>query len=347
MIKPWIFEFTYAINRPEEEIHPEDITAEFDRNMKIWESVEAYDYEGIFFSEHHFHHAYSPSPNLFVAALAQRTKRIRLGVMGVVAPFYLPWRIYEEMAMLDHLTHGRLEIGCANGVPQELERIGYDPEEARARFNEALDILDAALDNPVITYHGAYWNVDNLNLLPGMLQQPAPPKWTTIVSKGSAKKSAGRGSKICTSFQSVALITEIFDVFRDEADRLGVDLGADYIGLRRHVAVDRDGSVAREASDAARAHTASMLKADARVGEKEEVELLDAPKAGSSFSVHEDEFIAGTPSQVAEQIIEQCRATGSGNFLAMLGRGSGADRQAAISLYGEEVVPELRKAEGG
>lgn len=347
MIKPWIFEFTHAINRPVDEIQPEDITEEFDRNLAIWESLESFDYEGIFFSEHHFDHAYAPSPNLFIAALAQRTERIRLGVMGVVAPFYQPWRLYEEIAMLDHLSHGRLEIGCANGVPQELGRVGYDMEESRARFNEALDILDMALADQRVTYHGKYWNVDNLTLLPGLLQQPAPPKWTTIVSKGSAKKSAGRNSKVCTGFQTVELITEIFDVYREEAARLGADLGADDIGLRRHVLIDEDATAAEEASAAAKAHTANMLSADSRVSEKPKAEILDAPQAGSSFTVADEEYVSGTPSQVAEQIIEQCRACGAGHFLALLGRGSGADRQRMVNLFGEKVVPELRKAEVG
>ena len=75
--------------------------------------------------------------------------------------------------------------------------------------------------------------------------------------------------------------------------------------------------------------------------------MLDAPTAGSGFSVHEDEFISGTPAQVAEQVIEQCRACGAGHFLAMLGRGAGSRRAELITLFGEEVVPELRRGESG
>jgi hypothetical protein len=74
--------------------------------------------------------------------------------------------------------------------------------------------------------------------------------------------------------------------------------------------------------------------------------LLDAPapKSGSGFSVHEDEFIAGTPAQVAEQIIAQCRASGAGHILAILGRAVDDHRIRAVELFGEQVIPVLRRA---
>ena len=65
--------------------------------------------EGIFFSEHHFGRPYSASPNLLIAAIASRTKKLRLGVMGVVLPYYHPARVVEEIGMLDQLTGGRLK----------------------------------------------------------------------------------------------------------------------------------------------------------------------------------------------------------------------------------------------
>jgi len=65
----------------------------------------------------------------------------------------------------------------------------------------------------------------------------------------------------------------------------------------------------------------------------------------TGFSVHEDEFIAGTPAQVAEQIIAQCRGCGAGHFLAILGRAVDEHRIRAVELFGEQVIPILRRAE--
>ena len=73
--------------------------------------------------------------------------------------------------------------------------------------------------------------------------------------------------------------------------------------------------------------------------------LLDAPKRGSGFSVHADEFIAGTPAQVAEQIIAQCRQVGAGHILAILGRAVDEHRVRAVELFAEQVIPILRRAD--
>ena len=166
--------------------------------------------------------------------------------MGMVLPFYQPWRVLEESAVLDHLTGGPLEIGCAIGVPQELMRVGLSFEEARARFDEALAILDAGLAAPVISHHGRYWHFDDLRIMPRPLQQPSPPKWTTVVSAGSARKSAARGSRICAAFESAARITEIFDAYRGEADRLDVAAGPDQLAIRRNISVARSANEARK-----------------------------------------------------------------------------------------------------
>lgn len=346
MITPWIFEFLYAPGAQGEEVGPQTATAVFDTGVALWQRLDKLDFEGIFFSEHHFGLSYSPSPNLLIAAVARCTERLRLGTMGMVLPLYQPWRVLEEIGMLDNLTGGRLEIGCASGVPQELIQIGIAAEENRDRFNEALEILDAWLDRPVISHRGKYWNFDNLRIVPRPRQQPSPPKWTTVVSTASAGKSAGRRSKICTAFESVGRINEIFDAYRGEADRLGIACGPEQLAIRRNVSIAPTEAEARERSQAAMEVARKVLAGDHRVRPSAS-SLLDAPapKPGSGFSVHEDEFIAGTPAQVAEQIIAQCRGCGAGHFLAILGRAVDEHRIRAVELFGEQVIPILRRAE--
>src|SRR5215468_4903286 len=133
MIKPWLFEFLPELGSPSTEPNAADVTALFGRYLDLWVRDEALGFEGIFFSEHHFGRSYSPSPNLLIAALGPRTKKLRLGVMGVVLPYYHPARVVEEIGMLDHLTGGPLEIGTAIGVPQELSRLNMTMAEARER----------------------------------------------------------------------------------------------------------------------------------------------------------------------------------------------------------------------
>src|SRR5262245_46947483 len=98
------------------------------------------------------HHAtplgMAPSPALFLAAAAQRTRRIRLGPLVYLLPLYNPLRLIEEVSMLDQLSGGRLELGVGRGVvPYELRYFGVDPDETRAIFDEALAVLLAGLTN--------------------------------------------------------------------------------------------------------------------------------------------------------------------------------------------------------
>ena len=341
MIKPWMFEFLQAPAAT-----GEAATAVFDNGIALWKRLDTLGFEGIFFSEHHFGVSYSPSPNLLIAAIAQSTQRLRLGTMGVVLPLYQPWRVLEEIGMLDHMTGGRLEIGCASGVPQELIQTGIGPEENRERFNETLEILDAWLAAPVISHHGRYYNFDNLRIVPRPLQQPSPPKWTTVVSTASAVKSAARRSRICTAFESVARIKEIFDAYRAEADRLGIACAPDHLAIRRNVSVASSEAEPSERSQTAKEAVARILADDPRVGQRSSP-LLDAPKVGAGFSVHADEFIAGTPAQVAEQIIAQCRQAGAGHMVAILGRAVDEHRIRAVEMFAEQVIPVLRRAEVG
>jgi alkanesulfonate monooxygenase SsuD/methylene tetrahydromethanopterin reductase-like flavin-dependent oxidoreductase (luciferase family) len=266
---------------------------------------------------------------------------MRLGVMGVVTPWYEPARIVEEIGMLDHLTGGRLEIGTATGVPQELARLGITMEEARERNREALDIIDAALAGDVVTYRGKRFVYENLRLLPRPAQA-RPPRWTTVVSADSARHAARRGSKISTGFNTTEEIKALFDAYRAEAKASGFEAGPDHLALRRRIVIARSRSEAEEMSRAVRARFMAFAAADTRL---KKGALPDAPKKQGDFSLSEDEFIAGPPDVVAEEIIKQCRRIGAGHFLAVLHWGAPFDEVAAAhELFGREVAHALRAA---
>ncbi len=343
MIKPWIFElFSTPGGRGGPPVEPRIAAEHFAWHIDLWRRAEGWGYEGIFFSEHHFGLGYSPSPNLLIATMAKQTKTLRLGVMGVVLPYYQPWRVVEEIGMLDHLTGGRLEIGTASGIPQEMERIGLSVEEANARNAEAQEILDKALAGPVISHHGKFWNFDNLRIEPRPLQQPSPPKWTTVVSNESARRAARRGSKLCTGFHPIERIREIFDVYREEAARVGRKVGPDDLAIRRNVSLATDQAEAEEASRIQLRNYREALKHDPRVTESP---VPDAPGPSHNFSVGDDEFIAGTGERAAEEIIAQCRMVGAGHFLSNVDRSAPKEqRMATFELYARYVIPALRKA---
>jgi len=195
----------------------------------------------------------------------------------------------------------------------------------------------------VVNYRGKYFQIENLRLVPRPLQRPWPRKWTTVISGESARRSARRGASICTSFHPVERIRQIFDAYRMEAADLGESAGPDRLAIRRTVSIAEDGESARVASGTAAAALRAVLSHDPRVTQHP---LPDAPGPSHNFSVGEEEFIAGTPESVADQIIAQCRATGAGHFLANFGRGSSPERlRHSYELFGRRVIPLLRDAE--
>jgi alkanesulfonate monooxygenase SsuD/methylene tetrahydromethanopterin reductase-like flavin-dependent oxidoreductase (luciferase family) len=341
MIKPWLFEFLPELGSPGVEPDPRDVTALFAHYLDLWVHDEALGFEGIFFSEHHFGRSYSPSPNLLIAALASRTTKLRLGVMGIVLPYYHPARVVEEIGMLDHLTGGRLEIGTAIGVPQELARLNMTMAEARERNDEIVAVIDAALTDRIVSHRGKYYSLSDLRLLPRTLQQPSPPRWTTVVSPDSARRAARRRIKISTGFNSVAKIKAIFDAYREEADAAGFQAGTDYFALRRRVTV-------APTTDQARVYAqgvADRLKSFVAEDERLNTNVPDAPAPTGGFTLSDDEFITGTAMDAAHNIINQCQAVGAGHFLAVLNYSAPVDEVAqAHELFGREAIPLLRTA---
>jgi alkanesulfonate monooxygenase SsuD/methylene tetrahydromethanopterin reductase-like flavin-dependent oxidoreductase (luciferase family) len=341
MIKAWVFEFLPELGGPSAEPDPRDVATLFARYLDLWVRDEALGFEGIFFSEHHFGRSYSPSPNLLIAALASRTKKLRLGVMGVVLPYYHPVRVVEEIGMLDHLTGGRLEIGTAIGVPQELARLNMTMAEARERNDEIVAVLDAALTDRVISHQGKYFSFSDLRLLPRPLQQPSPPRWTTVVSPESARRAARRRIKISTGFNSIPVIKHIFDAYREEADAAGFNAGPEYLALRRRVTVAPTKDQAHLYAKAVADRLKSFVAEDDRL----KANVPDAPAPTGGFTLSDDEFITGTPRDVADNIIEQCRAVGAGHFLTVLNWSAPVEEVAqAHELFGREAIPLLRSA---
>jgi len=343
VIKPWVFEFFPAPREPAAAADPRRSADYFNWYLDLWPRAEPLGYEGIFFSEHHFGVAYSPAPNLLIAQVAPKTKTIRLGVMGLVLPYHHPWKVAEEIGMLDHLTRGRLEIGTAAGIPQEMAQVGMSVAEARERNDEAIEILDAALAAPVISHHGKYWNFDELRLVPRPLQQPSPPKWVTVISEDSARKAARRGAKICTGFHPIDRVVSIFDAYREEARRVGNPCGPEQLALRRQVTLSERDAAARDRSRTRETQFRTRIMHDPRVSAPGR-EVFDTP-VSHAFTIGSDEFVAGAPESVADDIVGQCRQCGAGHFLAIFDRSAPLEQVGeAWEMFGARVNPALRHA---
>src|SRR5438093_8262025 len=165
------------------------------------EIVEAYERAG--FHAYHVaeHHAtplgLAPSPSVFLAAVAQRTRRLRFGPLVYALPLYHPLRMIEEICMLDQLSRGRLEIGFGRGsVPAELIYYGAKPEAAQQVYAEALELILKGLTEPTLTFHGEFFHFDNVPMELAPCQKPHPPIWYGVHAPDSARRAAQKGLQV-------------------------------------------------------------------------------------------------------------------------------------------------------
>jgi alkanesulfonate monooxygenase SsuD/methylene tetrahydromethanopterin reductase-like flavin-dependent oxidoreductase (luciferase family) len=170
-----------------------DTTRVYDEHLAEIELMEDLGFDEVWLAEHHFtHYGMLPSPNLVLATLAARTRRVRLGNMISVLPFYDPLRLAEEITMLDHLTHGRLNVGIGSGVQREYARRGLRVEDAKPRFYEAVDVLLKALTEERFDHDGQFWHYADATLEPRPLQQPYPPFYVAASSPDTVRWCAER-----------------------------------------------------------------------------------------------------------------------------------------------------------
>ena len=138
-------------------------------------------FECAWFTEHHFGRfgGMLPSPPMLMAALAQRTQRIRLGTAVVLLPLHHPLHVAEETAMLDILSNGRIEVGVGRGMAsQPYQLFGTDPAIAQEKLEEQVEMLLAAWTEVPFRWEGKYYQCPSpITLRPTPLQRPHPPLW--------------------------------------------------------------------------------------------------------------------------------------------------------------------------
>ena len=170
----------------------------YEDRLKI---AEAYDRAGFYAYHLAEHHStplgMAPSPNVFLAAVAQRTRRLRFGPLVFVLPLYHPLRLISEICMLDQMSGGRLELSFGRGAsPIEAEYFGVDAEERQDIYAEALDVILRGLTHKTLDFHGKYFSFDNVPMELEPLQKPHPPMWYGVHAPDSAERAAKRNLNV-------------------------------------------------------------------------------------------------------------------------------------------------------
>jgi alkanesulfonate monooxygenase SsuD/methylene tetrahydromethanopterin reductase-like flavin-dependent oxidoreductase (luciferase family) len=171
--------------------HADIIRGELDQI--VWS--EELGFDEIWLTEHHFiNYGLSVDPATLAAAAASRTQRIRIGLAAAILPFHHPLRLAEQMALLDIISNGRLDVGVGRGNrPMEFRGFHVPQEESRDRFDEAVEILRRAWTEERFSHDGRFFKVPEVTVIPKPVQRPHPPLYQVCVSKDGIESTALHG----------------------------------------------------------------------------------------------------------------------------------------------------------
>jgi alkanesulfonate monooxygenase SsuD/methylene tetrahydromethanopterin reductase-like flavin-dependent oxidoreductase (luciferase family) len=341
---------------------PDEDAVRIGQQIELVCYAEALGFGDVWLTEHYFtgESVYSDSL-MFAAALAMKTSRIRLGFAVVQMPFHHPVRLAVQLALLDNLSKGRVDVGIGKGtVYNEYEFVGHGmrSHDSHERMEEAAEIVARAWRETPFAYEGRFYKVHVPEIRPRPVQQPGPPLWRSVISPGSFTECGRLGVPILTARLPVARIKERWALYargleegrHDEAKRNALmtrsalwrnvyvaesdaqaedELAALLTETRRHLIHMRQ---VNNPSDFAIEPSALNAWNDPSVSD--EVAVAEALETGSLY---------GSPKRVREQVAE-LHDVGVRHLLCQTGFGAMDHERniASMRRFGEQVMPAFR-----
>lgn len=308
--------------------------------------------EAWFAEHHHSDYGMLASPNLIIAALAPRTKRLRMGNLVSVLPLYDPMRLAEECGMLDILTNGRLNVGLGRGVPKDDMKHRLDRDTAQARFEEGIEILLRAWTGETFSFAGKAWGYEEISCRPLPLQKPHPPIYYGATSPDSPAMVARRGWNLALSRQPLANCAKAIRSYRDErAKHAELRGNGDAIMVRDIYVADSDEQAWREAGPQI-ARFWQLATDNFWRGESVSPESLPKfteryPYFPGGLTVQKmDEWgtsLIGSPETVIKKARQMVEIAKPDSLVGMFSFGGLKHEQVmhSIELFGGKVMPEL------
>lgn len=288
--------------------------------------------EGAFLVEHHFTGAGQLSASLnLLTYLAAKTRRIRLGTAVVVLPWHNPVLLAEQVATVDVLSEGRLDLGVGRGYrSDEFAAFCIPMSEAQERYQECFELLLRSLTSRErFSHHGRWWNFENIVVEPPPMQRPHPPVWMAAGTPGGIAYVASKGYNVL--FDQLGTVDETIErvrLFLDAREKAGLPRDARCAGVTRalHIVGSR---AERERAYARRLETLS------RIGE-----LSKKPQPATFAEVdiaNDDAALIGTPEEIAERL----QRLADGGVEYVLFTSATADR-ATLETIATRIMPHVK-----
>jgi len=304
--------------------------------------AEALGFRSSFLVEHHFTGWNQVSSTLMLlTALAMRTTRLRLGSAVMVLPWHNPVLLAEQAATLDLISGGRFDFGIGKGYRHsEFNGFQIAPEEAQARFDEAVEVMTRAfMTRQRFSHRGRFWHFEDIVVEPPPAQQPHPPFWVAAGSDPSIRGAAARGfNLILDQYASAATLGERIDIYQAERQQRGLRFDPMQVVVARQLYVARDEADKQAALTRQAAYTKRTVdvsrkpagKSGSRTGSQPGSHVLAyADKAGGT----EENALYGTPDEIAA-MLEDLQRAGVHHVLMVVSGGV-----AQLRRFARDIMP--------
>jgi alkanesulfonate monooxygenase SsuD/methylene tetrahydromethanopterin reductase-like flavin-dependent oxidoreductase (luciferase family) len=312
-------------------------------------------FDSVWIAEHHSsRYGIFPSLMPIVSYIAARTKKIRIGTGVSVLPFHNPILLAEESAMVDVLSNGRLEFGVGRGsADYEYGNFGIDFGTRDVRFQEVLDIILGLWTTTRFTYHGEFYQVNDLTLAPSPLQKPHPPVFLAVSrTAASVDVAVSRDLPILTSFSTLeADNLGLFSLYEERCAAAGKPANLDRMPYFRFVYLAEDEEEAKEYPRESLTWVRDLggYRRTLTHGEEINVDLdhwrRTRPVDPASYeSELETTTYFGTPEDCVRRIRKLQKEHNIGYFGASMSFGSmeHAKVMRSMELFAKEVMPKFR-----
>jgi alkanesulfonate monooxygenase SsuD/methylene tetrahydromethanopterin reductase-like flavin-dependent oxidoreductase (luciferase family) len=328
----------------------EPLAKTYEDRLALLKAAEGFGFYGYHLTEHHATPLSStPSPTVWLAAAARETTRIRLGTLLYLLPLYNPLRLLEELCMLDHLSHGRLDIGVGRGISKhEFSALGADFDVAQAQFDEGLEVLLKGLRNEVLDHRGEHYRFDDVPMVWRPLQQPHPPIWYGLRSTDGGDRPARYGMN-GVSLGPTEMIAKTLSNFRAAWARHAGDPMQKLSPVKKPLAgavramfiADSDQEAERIARPAFKQWFDALAWLWVRRGDFPPIAVSPdydkARKAGT--------LVVGSPETVRRELVQHAEIAGFDYLVLQLAFGSlgHANEMRSLQLFASEVMPALQR----
>ncbi|HZT08190.1 MAG TPA: LLM class flavin-dependent oxidoreductase [Chloroflexota bacterium] len=341
-----------------------DVADVYEEHIRLAQRIEELGWHSYFVIEHQSAGTIT-APSVYLTAVARATSRLRFGAMIWQLPFYHPIRLAEEVAMLDQLSHGRVEFGTGTGVHEhEFLRWGVNYYERASMAEEVLTIVKMAWTQDEVTYDGKYFHLDEVIPRPKPYQRPHPPIWAAVHSESSVEYAARHNYNIAKNLDTDEVVERKFNLYRKVWHESGHSGPMPRIFLMRQVHVAETDEKAHEQ---ARQYLATGTVrvgggpiAGTRIGwgshprgmgadsEKPDAVARAATMAEAArsyeFNIEHGLALVGSPETVVRQLEAGQRRLGYDLFCAnhQIGRMPKGLVDRSIELFGREVIPAFK-----